>query len=167
MTGDDRDRRSGTRVRYGSERISPRRNSLSRLFQLGRTDPFLHLDRCISLLSLREDSSLFNTRRKQVRPLPHKSGERQQSLAERFSLLEITPLGHQALLSVRGRRERNQAFSSPIKAESRAVVVDNSAMAVVVLFTFIHSDRNCSTASQRHGWNVPRRKRLNIMKNSR
>jgi hypothetical protein len=45
-------------------------------------------------------------------------------------LLGITPVKHGALLSMRGRRERERAFSSPMKATIRAVMIGLGASAV-------------------------------------
>ena len=42
--------------------------------------------------------------------------ELREAVLKGCGLLETSPLLHGALLSVRGRRERNRAFSSPIVA---------------------------------------------------
>lgn len=46
-----------------------------------------------------------------------------ETFFESLNLFETPPLDHGALLSMRGRRERYQAFSSQMKASIRSVMI--------------------------------------------
>jgi hypothetical protein len=54
---------------------------------------------------------------------PQSLGLFRKTFVEGIDLFETPPFLHGALLSVRGRRERNRAFTSQIKATYRAVMV--------------------------------------------
>jgi hypothetical protein len=47
-----------------------------------------------------------------------------EALLQVFGLFETVTLEHALFHSMRGRRERNQAFSSPIKATGRSVLAE-------------------------------------------
>jgi hypothetical protein len=48
-----------------------------------------------------------------------------ETLLQAFGLFETATLEHTLFHSMRGRRERNQAFSSPIEATDRAVLAES------------------------------------------
>jgi hypothetical protein len=62
-----------------------------------------------------------------------------KALVEQIDLIETTPLLHGALLSIRGWRERNRAFSSPIKAQGYAAITYKALISSPVLSKSAHN----------------------------
>src|SRR5579871_2904857 len=95
---------------------------LLRRLQAGRVDPLGKMTGRIGLPRLAKQFVFLwagcKTRSAKARIL----GECRKTILKRFCLLETTSLRHGALLSVRGRRERNRAFTSQIKATDRTVM---------------------------------------------
>jgi hypothetical protein len=60
-----------------------------------------------------------------------------EPLFKRFCLFETKPLQHDSLLSTRERWERNQAFSSPIDAQARAVTKINMRPGILKCESFL------------------------------
>jgi hypothetical protein len=64
--------------------------------------------------------------------------ERDEPIFQGCCLYETSPLRHDALLFVRGRRERNRAFSAPINAMGLTVMTHQSTGRRILLSTRAH-----------------------------
>jgi hypothetical protein len=83
----------------------------------------IHFDCGLCIVRLRERGIPFAASGHCFGSLSHKLREGRQTIRQRFCLFETPPLVHGALLSLRGRRERNRAFSSPMNTSGRSVVM--------------------------------------------
>jgi hypothetical protein len=88
-------------------RSGPLRKFLLRRLQSGRVEPVIHMGRRVGLLGILEKHIAVRTWAQFIGLLTDFVCPCGKPISKRNSLFETTPLKHGALLSTRGRRERN------------------------------------------------------------
>lgn len=112
--------------------LFPRSSLSGRLFRRlepGRVDPRLDVRGALRLPDLLEEVVPFSAIGHAFRLGSLAIGELREAVLKRCSLLETTP----------GRRERERAFSSPIEATTRAVIMHNRTSGRYVLCNSAHT----------------------------